>query len=108
MILKHQDLIVREAELKDQETLGRFLQGKPFIHQHLGWQPPLAWLGKQPYLILEQNKKITAALACPSDEDGITWLRLFAVSSGYSIWRAWTTLWPLALNGCRKTRSISR
>jgi ribosomal-protein-alanine N-acetyltransferase len=105
MILNHQDLTVREAELKDQEPLGRFLQGKPFIHQHLGWQPPLAWLGKQPYLILEVNKKISSVLACPSDEDGITWLRLFAVSSEYSVWQAWTILWPLALKWLQENTS---
>jgi ribosomal-protein-alanine N-acetyltransferase len=54
-------------------------------------------LGNQPYLVLEHNYRIVAALACPPDEDGGTWLRLFAVSPGLSIHRAWRALWPPAL-----------
>ncbi len=97
MILNDQDLIIREADKKDREQLAKLLQKDSFTHRHLSWLPPLDWLGNQPYLVLEKNLRIMAALACPPDEDGGTWLRLFAVSPGLSIHRAWRELWPPAL-----------
>ena len=97
MILNDQDLVIREADEKDREGLAKLLQKGSFTHRHLSWLPPLDWLGKQPYLVLEHNLRIIAALACPPDEDGGTWLRLFAVSPGLSIHRAWRELWPPAL-----------
>ena len=97
MILNDQDLVIREADEKDREGLAKLLQKGSFTHRHLSWLPPLDWLGKQPYLVLEHNLRIIAALACPPDEDGGTWLRLFAVSPGLSIHQAWRALWPPAL-----------
>ncbi len=97
MILKDQDLVIREADEKDREGLAKLLQKGSFTHRHLSWLPPLDWLGKQPYLVLEHNLRIIAALACPPDEDGGTWLRVFAVSPGLSIHQAWRALWPPAL-----------
>ena len=98
MILNDQDLVIREADEKDREQLAKLLQKGSFTHRHLSWIPPLDWLGNQPYLVLEQNSRIIAALACPPDEDGGTWLRLFAVSPGLSIHQAWRELWPPALD----------
>ena len=37
-----------------------------------------------------------SALACPPDEDGNTWLELFAAAPGFSTYRAWNELWPQA------------
>ena len=42
-----------------------------------------------------------AALACPPDEDQISWLRLFAVRPGFQVDDAWNRLWP-AVNSSLK------
>ncbi len=108
MILNDQDLVIREADYQDREQLAKLLQKGSFTHRHLSWIPPLDWLGNQPYLVLEQNLRIIAALACPPDEDGGTWLRLFAVSPGLSIYRAWRELWPPALGWLQDRFSVQQ
>ena len=108
MILNDQDLVIREADEKDRGQIAKLLQNESFTHRHLSWIPPLDWLGNQPYLVLEQNLRIIAALACPPDEDGGTWLRLFAVSPGLSIHRAWRALWPPALSWLQDKFAVKR
>ncbi len=88
MILNNQDLLIREAGQEDREQLSNLIHRKSFIHRHLGWHPPMYWLGQQPFLVLEQSNKILAALVCPPDENRNTWLRLFAVAPGFPIQRA--------------------
>ena len=90
-------LAIRKATLQDKDQLTNLLQKESFIHRHLGWQPPLAWLPREPYLIQESAKSILSVLACPPDEDGICWLRLFAVAPEHSIYRAWNSLWHPAV-----------
>ena len=93
-----QDLVVRKADPADQPALIQLLQKKPFIHRHLGWESPLAWLENDPFYLLEAEHGIVAALACPPDEDQITWLRLFAVRPGFPVEDAWKTLWSSAIS----------
>lgn len=89
---------VRQAESSDEQDLRWLLQRKSFIHRHLGWHSPLAWLGKQPfYLLKEDGRGLVAALAFPRDEDGTVWLRLFAVAPGCSVALAWRKLWRAGL-----------
>ena len=76
------EIELKQADQQDKDQLVRLLQKETFVHRHLGWQPALAWLGKQPYLVLKRNDNIISVLACPPDEDGITWLRLIAVEPG--------------------------
>jgi ribosomal protein S18 acetylase RimI-like enzyme len=87
---------VRAANLSDLEPLRELIQRKSFVHRHLGWGSPLDCLGSEPFLILEDDSGILAALACPPDEDNITWLQLFAAAPGMSIRRCWQALWPQA------------
>ena len=93
-----QDLVVRKADPADQPALIQLLQRKSFIHRHLGWESPLVWLENDPFYLLEAEHGIMAALACPPDEDQITWLRLFAVRPGFPVEDAWNTLWPAAIS----------
>jgi ribosomal protein S18 acetylase RimI-like enzyme len=86
----------RPAVIADGEALSRLMKGRGFIHRHLAWTSPLDWLGLEPFLIREEASGITAVLACPPDEDGITWLQLFAVAPGNSLYEAWNDLWPPA------------
>jgi ribosomal-protein-alanine N-acetyltransferase len=43
--------------------------------------------------VLEDERRITAALACPQDPPGIAWLRLFVHASHLSGPEAWSPLW---------------
>lgn len=88
---------IRQAEITDEHDLKWLIQRKSFIHRHLGWRSPLAWLGKQPFYLLEEEGGILAAMAFPRDEDGIVWLRFFAVAPGFSISLAWKKLWEAGL-----------
>lgn len=92
------DLTIRKADHSDQAALIELLQRKSFIHRHLGWESPLAWIDKDPFYILESEYGIVAVLAFPPDEDQITWLRLFAVRSGFPVAEAWNNLWPMAIS----------
>ncbi len=98
MLNAWQDLIIRKADPSDQSALTQLLQKKSFIHRHLGWESPLAWLDNDPFYVLEAKQGIVAALACPPDEDQITWLRLFAVRPGFQVEEAWHSLWPAAIS----------
>jgi len=93
-----QDLVIRKANPTDQPALIQLLQRKSFIHRHLGWESPLAWLENDPFYILEAEQGIVAALACPPDEDKITWLRLFAVRPGFPVEDAWQNLWSAVIS----------
>jgi ribosomal protein S18 acetylase RimI-like enzyme len=98
---------VRAANLSDLESLHELIQRKSFVHRHLGWGSPLDQLGSEPFLILEDDSGILAALACPPDEDNITWLQLFAAAPGMSIRRCWQALWPQANSILQMTPSVS-
>lgn len=90
---------IRQAEIADEHDLRFLIQRKSFVHRHLGWRSPLAWLGKQPFYLLEETSQgLQAALAFPRDEDGIVWLRLFAVAPGCSLSLAWSKLWGAGLD----------
>ncbi len=97
MLNAWQDLEIRKAGPADQPALIQLLNRKSFIHRHLGWESPLAWLGTDPFYILEAKQGIVAVLAFPPDEDLITWLRLFSVRSGFPVVEAWDRLWPAAI-----------
>jgi ribosomal-protein-alanine N-acetyltransferase len=97
MLFDRSEWKVRRANIKDQGRLSNMIERKSFVHRHLGWGSPLDWLGSQPFLVLEKDDDLLAALACPPDEDGITWLQLFAVVPGFSLHRCWQALWPQAL-----------
>ena len=92
------DLAIRKADPSDRPALIQLLQRKSFIHRHLGWESPLDWLENDPFYLLQAEQGIVAALACPPDEDQITWLRLFAVRPGFPIEEAWNTLWPVVIS----------
>jgi ribosomal protein S18 acetylase RimI-like enzyme len=90
------DYSIRTVTIDDRSRLATLLHFGSFIHQHLDWKPPLDWIGSQPYLLMEKNGSILAALACPPDLPEITWIRLFAVSSPVTLEKAWRLLWVAA------------
>lgn len=103
-----QKFTIRQAEIEDEGELRGLIQLKSFIHRHLDWYSPLDWLGKQPFYLLEnEDRGLLAALAFPRDEDGIVWLRLFAVVPWCSVSLAWRKLWQAGLDWHKEYSSES-
>jgi len=88
--IEHQ---IRAAVQSDRSRLANLIHFGTYIHQHLDWKSPLDWLGRTPYYLVERDNGCAAALACPPELPGITWIRLFAVSTHIPIDFAWKLLW---------------
>lgn len=86
-------LRVRPAVTADQKQISNLIFFENHVHRHLDWRTPLDWLGSGSYWVLEDERHITAALACPQDPPGIAWLRLFVHASHLSGPEAWVPLW---------------
>ena len=92
------DFNIRMARTSDRSRLANLIHFGSYIHQHLDWKSPLDWIGRQPFLLIEKNDGLIATLACPPEIPGITWVRLFAVSSSIAIGKAWSLLWGATIN----------
>ena len=88
--------MVRTADLSDHQQLSNLIFFENRIHRHLDWRSPLEWLGAPYYWALEEGRQITAALACPTEVDGIAWVRLFVYTGHWSPEDAWALLWETA------------
>ena len=88
--------VIREASAKDTHKLANLIHFETFVHRHLDYRPPLDWLGKEPFLVLEQNRAISAALACQPDPPVVAWIRLFAANSRTQLNVSWEHLWAEA------------
>ena len=88
--------LVRPADLNDHQQLSNLIFFETHLHRHLDWRSPLEWLGAPFYWALEEGRHITAALACPTEVDGIAWVRLFVYSGRWSPGNAWSMLWDTA------------
>jgi ribosomal protein S18 acetylase RimI-like enzyme len=88
--------MVRTADLSDHQQLSNLIFFENRIHRHLDWRSPLEWLGAPYYWALEESRHITAALACPTEVDGIAWVRLFVYTGHWSPENAWDLLWETA------------
>lgn len=92
---------LRPASPADSSRLQAFIQSPIHLHRHLDWRDHLAWLGRKPYWLLEENGEITAALACVAEPEEVAWVRLFAASLRCSPDRAWNLLFARALEELR-------
>ena len=90
------DYNIRSVLPSDRSRLANLIHFGSYIHQHLDWKPPLDWIGRKPYLLVEKDGDIFATLACPPDLPEITWIRLFAANSLINIEQAWRLLWDAA------------
>jgi ribosomal protein S18 acetylase RimI-like enzyme len=88
--------MVRTADLNDHQQLSNLIFFETRLHRHLDWRSPLEWLGAPYYWALEEGRQITAALACPTEVDGIAWVRLFVYTGHWSPDDAWDLLWGTA------------
>lgn len=87
---------IRSAVREDRQRLANLLHFEYYVHRHLDWVSPLDLIDEQPFLVLEQDNQIHAALACPEDPPGASWIRLFAASGAVSYEAAWQFLWAEA------------
>lgn len=83
---------LREATQGDVQKLANLIHFESFVHRHLDYRPPLDWIGEHPFLVLEKQNTLVAALASPPDPAEVAWVRLFAAAG--STERNWSTLWP--------------
>jgi [ribosomal protein S18]-alanine N-acetyltransferase len=88
--------LVRTADLNDHQQLSNLIFFETRLHRHLDWRSPLEWLGAPFYWALEEGRHITAALACPTEVEGIAWVRLFVYTGRWSPEDAWILLWNSA------------
>ncbi len=89
-------MAVRAALPSDNTSIANLIYFESNVHRHLDWRGPLEWLGAPEYWVLDDQKSVQAALACPPDPEGVAWLRLFTHSSSLPTSRAWKLLWEHA------------
>ena len=93
-ILSSTTSTIRPAVEEDRQKLANLMHFELNVHRHLDWRSPVEWVGFQPYLLLEKEGELEAALACPEDPPGVAWVQFFAVSArSVSISSAWKVLW---------------
>jgi ribosomal protein S18 acetylase RimI-like enzyme len=100
------DLSVRQASIEDKQRLANLIHFETRVHRHLDWRPPLEWIGSEPFLVVEENNRFIAALACPPDPPDVAWMRLFAVKEGTDIGETWSQLWSHALEIISKNNNV--
>ena len=90
------DTNIRPALPSDKGRIANLMHFEVRVHRNLDWKSPLDWIGSYPFLVLEKNHRIYAALACPPDPPDVAWIRLFAVHGAMSEIEAWRNLWSEA------------
>ena len=88
--------LVRPADSNDHQRLSNLIFFETRLHRHLDWRSPLEWLGDPFYWALDEGGHLSAALACPIESPGITWVRLFVHAGRWSAENAWNLLWHTA------------
>jgi ribosomal-protein-alanine N-acetyltransferase len=92
------EFTIHNASYSDRSRLANLIYFGSYVQQHLDWKPPLDWIGRPPYLLLEKNEGLIATLACPPDLPDVAWVRLFAVSSQLKPDYVWRLLWEATLD----------
>ncbi|MBA4380712.1 MAG: hypothetical protein C0393_08580, partial [Anaerolinea sp.] len=96
------DFRVRPAVSADQSAIADLIHFEAHVHRHLDWRDPLDWIGTPPYLVIDWNGSLVAALACPPDPPQVAWIRLFVCSDRVGaahklpLQEAWSILWEAA------------
>ncbi len=85
---------IRSAEPEDYFALHSFVQAQNHLHRHLDWRDSLEWIGREPFFLLEENRKIQAVLAAPPEPERVAWVRLFGVSPQLQASKGWEMLFP--------------
>ncbi len=86
----------RRAVAQDHDPIAALTYNEPNIHRHLDWHTPLEWIGSPNYWVLEEGRRIKAALAFPEDPPHVAWIRFFGYHQDLSGQQAWSSLWEAA------------
>jgi ribosomal protein S18 acetylase RimI-like enzyme len=97
---------IRPALEEDRQQLANLIHFEAYVHRHLDWRTPLDWIGAAPYLLLEQHRRLQAALVCPPDPPSVAWIRLFAATGSPELETAWEALWAEALAQLQKMEGV--
>jgi len=92
------DFNIRPVNPQDLPVLQGLIGFEFFVHRHLDWNSPLEWIDKSPFLVLELDGRIIAALACPEDPPGVCWVHLFVTITEYQPKQTWPLLFPSILD----------
>ena len=107
VVIENKRLNYKQITRADWEDVARFIHSDAPVHRHLGWRSPLDWLDHQPFLGAVRGKELVGILACPPNEDAITWLRLLAVAKKEEDREVWGLLWPAARRILREEGGVS-
>lgn len=88
---------LRPAGKNDYSALSSLFNSPNYIHRHLDWRDALAWLGCQPFWMMEENGQATATLSCIAEPEEVAWVRVFATTIRSSPDRAWMKLFEPVL-----------
>lgn len=97
---------IRTARIQDSNKLANLIHFEVYVHRHLDWRQPLDWIGQNPFLVLEKNGEIAAALACPPDPPTVSWIRLLTIASYQDINKTWELLWMEALKHLKNSGEV--
>jgi ribosomal protein S18 acetylase RimI-like enzyme len=92
------NLLIRSAISNDSGQISNIVNTAHFIHRHLDWRSPVQWIGHPPFWVIEKNSHIIAALACPPDPTGVSWIRLFISTLEQHPEMIWNDLFPKVIN----------
>jgi RimJ/RimL family protein N-acetyltransferase len=81
------------AQAEDDDSVAGLVEGARWLHRHLDWASLESLLRRQPFLLATDEGIPVACLAVPPDSEGIAWIRVLAVASGYDVQTAWMELW---------------
>ena len=84
---------LRPAVKSDQPQILELMKSGDRVHRHLDWKSPIEWIGVDPYFVLEESERITAALGCPPEPPSVAWIRLFANLGRQPAEESWHELW---------------
>jgi ribosomal protein S18 acetylase RimI-like enzyme len=85
-------ITVRPASPEDQKEISSLVNFEYFVHRHLDWRPPIEWIGKRPYWLIEDDSRLVGALAAAPDPPEVAWVRLFVANSAFGYEKAWKRL----------------
>ncbi len=100
------DFRVRPAVDADQREIANLIHFEAHVHRHLDWRNPLDWIGVPPYLVIDWNGRVVAALACPPDPPHVAWVRLFVSSDKLPVQEVWSVLWEATQTDLGRKRKL--
>ena len=93
---------IRPIHPGDKTAINQLLDYKDRIHRHLDWRSPNDLWDETPFLVLEYDFTIQAALACPVDPVDVSWVRFFGAMPGMPVEETWHLMLQQAMAAFEK------